>query len=205
MANELNIQLDPFTEQGLTLIAKVFNKAGTQQGSDVAMTESSTGFYTGNFALGSISDGDYIVKFQTTTDFYGSGILSVKDNAEFAPSTLTSAEVATELATYDAPTKAELDAAVSGLSTFDANNDTVSTDTESRNASKADTSALATAASITALNDLSTSDIDARLAAYDAPTKAEIDAGIATIQDNLGTINQGVQKSSILVPHTDNL
>jgi hypothetical protein len=87
MANELNIQLDPFTESGLTLIAKVFNKAGTQQGSDVAMTESSTGFYTGNFALGSISDGDYIVKFQTTTDFYGSGILSVKDGAEVVPST----------------------------------------------------------------------------------------------------------------------
>lgn len=115
MANELNIQLDPFTEQGLTLIAKVFNKTGSQQGSDVAMTESSTGFYTGNFALGSISDGDYIVKFQTATDFYGSGILSVKDNAEVVPSTLTSAEVATELATYDAPTKAELDAAQTSI------------------------------------------------------------------------------------------
>ena len=87
MANELNIQLDPFTESGLTLIAKVFLKVGLQLGSSVAMTESSTGFYTGNFALGSIDDGDYIVKFQTTTDFYGSGILSVKDTAEVVPST----------------------------------------------------------------------------------------------------------------------
>jgi hypothetical protein len=88
MANELNIQLDPFTESGLTLIAKVFIKAGLQLGgSDVAMTESSDGFYTGNFALGSIADGDHIVKFQTTTDFYGSGILSVKDGAEVVPST----------------------------------------------------------------------------------------------------------------------
>ena len=89
MANELNIQLDPFTEHGLTLIARVFTKTGSQQGSDVAMTISTTnlGFYTGDFPLGAISDGDYIVKFQTTTDFYGSGILSVKDGAEVALST----------------------------------------------------------------------------------------------------------------------
>ena len=236
MANELNIQLDPFKEHGLTLIARVFNKTGSQQGSDVTMTISTTnlGFYTGNFPLGAINDGDYIVKFQTTTDFYGSGILSVKDGAEVVPSTLTGAEVATELATYDAPTKAELDAAqtsiesnitssstlnnvaftniqnsigalndlstsdidasltaydaptkaeldsaVANLSTFDATTDQVITDTASRNASKADVSLLATAASITSLNDLSTSDIDASLTAYDAPTKAELDSAVA--------------------------
>ena len=33
------------------------------------------------------------------------------------------------------------------------------------------------------LNDLSTSDIDARLTAYDAPTKAEMDAGFAALND----------------------
>jgi hypothetical protein len=34
---------------------------------------------------------------------------------------------------------------------------------------------------VDALNDLSTGDIDARLAAYDAPTKAELDAAQAAI------------------------
>ena len=41
----------------------------------------------------------------------------------------------------------------SGFSTFDASTDTVTTDTASRNASKADVTGLATASSITALND----------------------------------------------------
>ena len=139
MANEINIQLDSFLETGLTIVAKVFNKTGTQQGTDISLTETSTGFYSGDFNLSTLADGDYVVKFQTTTDFYGSGILSVKENAEVVPSTLTSAEVATELATYD------------------------------------------------------------------APTKAEFDAGIATIESNLGTINNGVKKASLLIPHTEDI
>lgn len=82
MANEINIQLDPFLETGLTLIAKIFNKTGTQQGSNISLSETSTGFYTGNFDFSSLADGDYIVKFQTSTEFYGSGKLKVKDGIE---------------------------------------------------------------------------------------------------------------------------
>ena len=82
MANELNIQLDPFLETGLTLVAKVFNTTGTQQDSDVSLSETSTGFYTGDFDLSGLADGDYVVKFQTATEFYGSGELIVKDGAE---------------------------------------------------------------------------------------------------------------------------
>jgi len=151
MANELNIQLDPFLEAGLTLLAKVFNQAGAQQGSDAAMTESSTGFYTADFSLASIADGAYTVKFQTAAAFYGSGILNVKGNAEVI------------------------------LSTFDPASDAVTTDTASRDASKADVSDLATTASITALNNISTNDIDLRLNAYDAPTKAELDSAVAPL------------------------
>jgi hypothetical protein len=98
MANEINIQLDPFLETGLTLVAKVFNKTGTQQGSDVSLTETSTGFYSGDFAVSGLADGDYIVKFQTATEFYGAGELKVKDGAEVI-----------------VPTKAELDAAQSSI------------------------------------------------------------------------------------------
>jgi hypothetical protein len=43
-------------------------------------------------------------------------------------------------------------------------------------------------AAITALNNLSTADIDARLAAYDAPTKAELDAAFATVDGDLSAV-----------------
>lgn len=270
MANELNIQLDPFLEAGLTLLAKVFNQAGAQQGSDAAMTESSTGFYTADFSLASIADGAYTVKFQTSAAFYGSGILNVKGNAEvisstfdpasdavttdtasrdaskadvssvstFNPatdvvanvtlvgtttdltnapaggttplaiytyftdasredafkadvsalSTATSISALNDISTndidlrlnaYDAPTKAELDSAVAPLSIFNPASDTVTTDTASREASKANVSALSTAINIAALNNLSTADIDSRLSAYDSPTKAELDSAVS--------------------------
>ena len=178
MANELNIQLDPFTETGLTLIAKVFNKAGTQQGSDVSMSESSTGFYTGDFALGAIADGDYTVKFQTTTDFYGSGILSVKDNAEFVASTLTTAQVAAELTTYDAPTKSELDLAQSAIES-----------------------------SITGLNNLSAADVNAEvdtaLSNYDGPTKAELDSAVSGLS-TFDPINDTVSNVTLVATVTTN-
>lgn len=83
MANELNIQLDPFTETGLTLIGKVKSLSGVQQGSDVAMTEtSSSGQYTGDFNFALLADGDYVVSFETISFFYGSGELLIKDSQE---------------------------------------------------------------------------------------------------------------------------
>jgi len=83
MANELNIQLNPFKDSGLTLVAKAFNPDGTQLGSDVAMTEvGSRAYYTANFSLAAVSDGAYLISFETTNKFYGSGILYVKDNTE---------------------------------------------------------------------------------------------------------------------------
>lgn len=83
MANELNIQLDPFKDSGLTLVAKAFNPDGTQLGSDVAMTEvGSRAYYTATFSLAAVSDGAYFISFETTNKFYGSGILYVKDNTE---------------------------------------------------------------------------------------------------------------------------
>ena len=82
MANELNIQLDSFLETGLTIFAKVFNQTGVQQGTDISLTETSAGFYSGDFNLSTLADGDYIVKFQTTTQYYGSGTLSIKGGVE---------------------------------------------------------------------------------------------------------------------------
>jgi hypothetical protein len=50
-------------------------------------------------------------------------------------------------------------------------------------------------ADVAALNDVSTGDIDARLSAYDAPTKAELDTAEAAIRggsETLGTIKTAV-------------
>lgn len=83
MANELNIQLDPFNDIGLTLIAKGFNPDGTQLGSDITMTEvGSRAYYTADFSLTGVADGAYFISFETATKFYGSGVLYVKDNDE---------------------------------------------------------------------------------------------------------------------------
>jgi len=83
MANELNIQLDPFSDSGLTLIAKGFNSDGTQLGSNVTMTEvGSRAYYTASFSLVSVADGAYLISFETATDFYGQGVLYVKNGDE---------------------------------------------------------------------------------------------------------------------------
>lgn len=129
------------------------------------------------------------------------------------------AEVDTALADYDAPTKAELDAAVAPLSTFDHTSDEVITDAASRTASQAtgfsthsatdvrtemdanstqlaaivaDTNELQTddvPGLIAALNNLSTADVDARLSAYDAPTKAEMDSAFSTTDGLITTLD----------------
>jgi hypothetical protein len=109
MANEINIQLDPFLETGLTLVAKVFNKTGTQQGSDVSLTETSTGFYSGDFAVSGLADGDYIVKFQTSTEFYGSGELKVEEGVEvILPTKADVSSLATQTSVDDIEGKVDL-------------------------------------------------------------------------------------------------
>ena len=148
MAEEINIQLDPFANTGLTLLGKIFNKAGTQQGSTVSLTENAPALYSGDFDLSSTSDGAYAVRFETNTPdkLYGTGTLFVRNNAEVSQENFFNPsldEVTTDTASRDA-SKAD----VSGLSTFDPSTDTVTTDTASRDASKADVSGLATQTSV---------------------------------------------------------
>lgn len=82
MARELAIQLDPFLETGLTLLAKVYDKDGTQKGGNVALTENASGLYVGDFDLTTLADGEYPVRFETTTEFYGVGTLKIQDGAD---------------------------------------------------------------------------------------------------------------------------
>lgn len=138
MADELKIALDSYAHTGLTLLGKVYASDGSQEGSTVSMSEDGPAVYIGDFPLASVGDGEYIVKFETTTKMYGTGSLYVRNNAEVtqqsffngaldtvatvttntdvtALNNLSAAQVASELATYDGPTKAELDSAISPL------------------------------------------------------------------------------------------
>lgn len=126
MSNELNIQLDPFSNTGLTLIARVYAKDGTEQtGSPVTCSEVASALYTGDFALASITDDAYSVRFETNTpdELYGTGKLFVRNGEEVTQEGFFNAtldEVTTDTASRDA-SKAD----VTGLSTFDPATDAV--------------------------------------------------------------------------------
>lgn len=83
---------------------------------------------------------------------------------------VSTTEIATELATYDAPTKAELDSGLAGLTDIDAAGVNAEVDT-----ALADYDA-ATGAEVAALNDVSTTEIATELETYDAVKKSELDA-----------------------------
>jgi hypothetical protein len=110
------------------------------------------------------------------------------------------AEVDTALGDYDAPTKAEMDSAFTEIKGAGWSTETLKDirdnvgslseanlhaylDTYTNKGDwRADISALASQASIDNLNDLSASDIDARLLVYDAPTLAEMTSAFTEIK-----------------------
>lgn len=84
MANELNFRLDPIDDIGLTVTARVRLSGGAQQGSDVSLTESPSGFYSGDFPLTGVPDGQYIVEAvdDTSGKLLSYGILKIRDEVE---------------------------------------------------------------------------------------------------------------------------
>lgn len=251
MANEINIQLDSFLETGLTLVAKVFNKTGTQQGSDVSLSETSTGFYSGDFTVSSLADGDYVVKFQTTTEHYGSGMLSIKGGVEAIPSTKAELDAAqsaiqTDIAGIEtALTSSDIEAIATAVEAAILNETdgqaileaivnaignenidqialvaAIRSDLERAGGSldnlptlaEIESSALAKEATIAALNNISISDINLALASYDAATETDVNKAVVDVllaqrdmKDNLDILNTGVKKSSLLIPHVNDL
>lgn len=207
MSNEINIQLDPFLETGLTLVAKVFNKTGAQQDSDVSLSETSTGFYTGDFDLSGLADGDYIVKFQTATEFYGSGKLKVKDGVEVELSNKEEIANAVELSILDdTDGNAILQAIVDAIGSENIDEIALvaairadleraggSLDSIPLLAEIESSTVLAKEATVAALNNLDSTQVQsaaaAALAAYDAPTKAELDAAQTSIENIVNALN----------------
>lgn len=117
-------------------------------------------------------------------------------------STLTTGDIDSRLAAYDAPTKAELDVTQSAI--IDAVPTAAEIDTQLSGTHGAGAWSTATGfatptnvtdaqaailAAINALNDLSTSDIDARLAAYDGATQTDLTAAQMSITDAIASLN----------------
>ena len=207
MSNEINIQLDPFLETGLTLVAKVFNKTGAQQDSDVSLSETSTGFYTGDFDLSGLADGDYIVKFQTATEFYGSGKLKVKDGVEVELSNKEEIANAVELSILDdADGNAILQAIVDAIGNENIDEIALvaairadleraggSLDSIPLLAEIESSTVLAKESTVSALNNVSITEVEVAAAnalnTYDAPTKAELDTAQSAIESDIAALN----------------
>lgn len=115
--------------------------------------------------------GKVIKQFSVTAhnvDSVGDAVAGLND--------LSSGEVDTALATYDVPTKAELDsglAALNDVSAADVNTqvDSALSDYDAPTKAELDSG-------LAGLNDVSTGEIDTALETYDGPTKAEMDSKI---------------------------
>ncbi len=177
MANEL--VLPPGNASGLTVTAKVFTQAGTQVGSDLSCSEvGNTSTYRGN--MPTATQGVYLVRFDSSAgDFLGtyemnwdgSAERTVFDNATASAITglnnLSVSDVTGAVPTVSAiqnglATEANLNAVkakTDGLNFIGTdvkstlNGELVTTDTASRNASKADVSSLATTSHVQEIED----------------------------------------------------
>ena len=128
MANELQFYGTPATDSGLTIVARVYDNAGVQTGGDVSCTEVGVlAIYRGD--MPSASAGEYVVRFFSGSDLVAQGLIYWDGSAEITIGTVDTvvdglndvssadvlAQVSAGLATYDAPTKAELDSGLAGL------------------------------------------------------------------------------------------
>lgn len=78
--------LSIFLDTGLTVSAQVYNGAGVQQGTDVSLTESPSGFYASVLDVSGYADGNYPVRFiDGSSSLLGSGMLHVIGGAEAIP------------------------------------------------------------------------------------------------------------------------
>jgi hypothetical protein len=201
MANELNIQLDPFSDSGLTLIAKSFKPDGTPLFLSVVMTEvGSRAYYTASLSLAFVPDGAYLISFETATDFYGQGVLYIKDGDELDLSDVETETLADARQAILVSEHNDTQADIAALNDFNPATDTVAnvtlvatttTNTDMRGTDSANTIAPDNAGitqiqtDISNLNDISpaqvNTEVDTALSDYDAPTKAELDAAEASI------------------------
>ena len=141
-------------ETGLTLIGKVYNSSGVQQGSDVSMTESATNVYTGTYNESGLATGTYDefpILFSASSVIKGDGVLKVNDGAEVNDRFLPNIDTRASQASVD---------------TIDTNVDAILVDTSTTIPNQ-----------ISGLNDISTADVKAQadqaLIDYDPPTRAE--------------------------------
>jgi len=191
------------SETGLTLVGRVYNSSGVQQGADVTMTESATNVYTGTYDESGLATGTYDefpVLFAEGSEVKGQGTLKVEDGAEVNDRLLQDAidradsiKSKTDQLNF---TGSDVQSVASNMRGTD-NAFLASSYTAPDNAT-----ITAISNAVAALNDLSVADVDARLAAYDAPTLTEMTAAFTEIKgsgwtatDTLEAINNAITGS----------
>ena len=165
MANEIQYFGDPASESGLTLTAEVYDDTGTQVGSDVPLTEVGIlAIYRGD--MPTASAGGYTVRIFNSTTLLAQGALFWDGSAEIDVQTL--------------------DADIGALNDFNPATETVTVGSINNNvitSSVIASNALNNSAFTTGYYSSINSEVDTALADYDAPTKAELDAGFAALND----------------------
>lgn len=212
MADELQLYLNPENDAGKTVVARVYNSAGAQVGSDVTCSEvGSLAIYQGD--MPSAARGSYGVRFFEGSTFLGQGCIDWDGTTEITNETL--------------------DAAIAGVSgggggsltaqeVWEYNISAISTEGQAGKElldaqAVANVSGLATSADVAALNDITAgevvaamqavafdfqadtsglstltaaqvnSEVDTALADYDGPTKAELDSAQSSIIEAIPT------------------
>ncbi len=130
MANELQFY-GLIAQTGLALVARVYTDLGAQVGADVSCSEVGTSsIYIGD--MPSTGAGTYAVRFVSSGEVVGSGIIEWDGTQEVTGNDiiariagLNDFDPAADLVTTDTASREASKADVSGLSTFDASSDTV--------------------------------------------------------------------------------
>lgn len=180
MANELEFYgADLSADTGLTIVARVYDQTGTQVGADVPTAEvGSLAIYIGDMPTAPV--GRYGVRFLDGTTIKAQNWIDWDGTAEITPITIN--------AKLDA---LQLDATA------------ILTDTGELQANQGDwatATGFATQASVDALPNAAAinAEVDAALADYDGPTKAELGAAEANIIANAGGDATAAQQTAIL-------
>lgn len=187
MANEIQYFGDPANESGLTLAARVYDDTGTQVGADVSLTEvGSLAIYRGDMPTASADN--YIIRIFNSTALLSQGAFYWDGAAEIDIQTLD-ANLDTVDANVDAilvDTGTTIPVQISALNDFDPATETVTVGVINNNVITSSTianNALNNSAFTTGYFNSINSEVDTALADYDPPTKAELDAGLAGLND----------------------
>jgi len=174
MANELQYYGDPDKDSGLTIIARVYDAAGVQAGTDITCTEVGTlAIYMGD--MPAAPAGMYAVRFHDGTRQIGQGCISWDGTAEI---TALTKDAKLDLLETQAGADARQVLLIA-----------------EHDATQSDIAALASTS-------LTAADVAAELTTYDAATQADLDASEATVLAAITAGSNGLTAADVYAEFT---